>query len=189
MKGEGMDKVREALAELVACDDAEQEHIALDYFVFRNMASAEQVARWRETDTKDRKPLAMAAAREALSAQPAEPVAWRHKERINGEFDSDWILTKSEPPTGVRTVAIEPLFPPSAAPQPAPSEPAVGETWHILRAGATACATVEIEEITPSTVLFKSTTWGVPGERVPRHYGLRFIERAAPHPAAKGAES
>ena len=39
-----------------------------------------------------------------------EPVAWRFKERINGELDSDWILTKYEPADGVRIIAKEPLY-------------------------------------------------------------------------------
>lgn len=39
-----------------------------------------------------------------------EPVAWRFKQRINGEFDSDWILTKYEPADGVYVIAKEPLY-------------------------------------------------------------------------------
>ena len=38
------------------------------------------------------------------------PVAWRSKERINGEFDSGWKLTSNEPPQTPRTIAIEPLY-------------------------------------------------------------------------------
>lgn len=39
-----------------------------------------------------------------------EPVAWRFKERVNGDFDTDWILTKYEPADGVRVIAKEPLY-------------------------------------------------------------------------------
>lgn len=39
-----------------------------------------------------------------------KPVAWRFKERINDEFDSDWILTTYEPADGVRIIAKEPLY-------------------------------------------------------------------------------
>lgn len=51
------------------------------------------------------------------NAPQAEPVAWRHKELVNGEFVTDWILTKYEPAGGIRIVAIEPLYttPQSAA--------------------------------------------------------------------------
>ena len=49
-----------------------------------------------------------------MTTEPAEPqgepVAWRSKERINGEFDSGWKLTSNEPPQTPRTIAIEPLY-------------------------------------------------------------------------------
>ena len=53
------------------------------------------------------------ALRAALAAQPAEPVAWRWKERVNGMSDSDWTVTNVEPPDGVRVIAKEPLVPES----------------------------------------------------------------------------
>lgn len=56
--------------------------------------------------------------------------------------------------------------------------PKVGETWHVLRAGASACSTLKIAEITRSTVLFESRVYGVDGERIPLRQGLRFVERA-----------
>ena len=37
-----------------------------------------------------------------------EPVAWRWKERINDEFDSDWILTTYNPPP--YAIQQEPLY-------------------------------------------------------------------------------
>lgn len=57
--------------------------------------------------------------------------------------------------------------------------PKAGETWHILRAGATACATVTIAEITQNTVLFEppSQYSSVSGERLPLRQGLQFVER------------
>lgn len=55
--------------------------------------------------------------------------------------------------------------------------PRAGETWHILRAGATACDTVTIAEITQRTVLFKPRTYGTKGERLPLRQGLQFVER------------
>lgn len=58
-----------------------------------------------------------ASLRAALAAQPAEPVAWRWKERVNGMSDSDWTVTNVEPPDGVRVIAKEPLY----AAQPAPA--------------------------------------------------------------------
>jgi hypothetical protein len=39
-----------------------------------------------------------------------EPVAWRFKRLVNQDFETDWVLTKYEPPNGVNVVAIEPLF-------------------------------------------------------------------------------
>jgi hypothetical protein len=56
-------------------------------------------------------------------------------------------------------------------------EPVAGETWHILRAGATACQTLTIDEITPHTVMFKPERYSTTGERVVRDM-IRFIERA-----------
>lgn len=60
---------------------------------------------------------------------------------------------------------------------PLTDEPKVGETWHILREGATACATLTIEEVTKHTVVFKSTISGLDPERLPRN-GVKFVERA-----------
>ena len=61
------------------------------------------------------------ALRAALAAQPAEPVAWRWKERVNGMSDSDWTVTNVEPPDGVRVIAKEPLY--AAQPAPAADKP------------------------------------------------------------------
>ena len=57
--------------------------------------------------------------------------------------------------------------------------PKAGETWHILRAGATVCVTLTIAEITPRTVLFEPTLYSADGDRVPLGMGLRFIERVS----------
>jgi hypothetical protein len=57
--------------------------------------------------------LAAAAALKAALEQPEqeqEPVAWRFKALVNQEFETDWVLTKYEPPNGVNVVAIEPLY-------------------------------------------------------------------------------
>ena len=45
-----------------------------------------------------------------MSDIKAEPVAWRWKERVNDDFVIEWALTKYEPATTPRTVAIEPLY-------------------------------------------------------------------------------
>jgi hypothetical protein len=45
-----------------------------------------------------------------MSDKLPEPVAWRVKERINGEFDSDWNHISFEPPKTPRTIAIDPLY-------------------------------------------------------------------------------
>lgn len=58
--------------------------------------------------------------------------------------------------------------------------PKKGERWHVLRAGATVCATLEIDEVTARTVLLKPTRHNPEGERVPLGMGLRFIERVLP---------
>jgi hypothetical protein len=43
--------------------------------------------------------LAVGALRLAIEqAERQEPVAWRWKELVNGDFVSDWILTHSDPP-------------------------------------------------------------------------------------------
>ena len=55
--------------------------------------------------------------------------------------------------------------------------PKAGETWHVLRAGATRCVTLTIAEVTQRTVLFEPTRYGFEGERVPLGMGLHFIER------------
>lgn len=66
--------------------------------------------------------------------------------------------------------------------------PKAGETWYILRAGATACATLKIAEITARTVLFESGKYGIEGERIPFGLGLRFIERVSgPNAKVSGA--
>jgi hypothetical protein len=57
--------------------------------------------------------------------------------------------------------------------------PKVGETWHILRAGATACVTLKIAEMKARTVLFEPVKHGIEGERIPLGMGLRFIERVS----------
>ena len=62
-------------------------------------------------------------------------------------------------------------------PQQEPALPKVGETWHILRKGATACDTKTIAQITDKTVMFEPVLYGVDGERLPLHDGL-FVERA-----------
>jgi len=67
-----------------------------------------------------------ASLRAALAAQPAEPVAWRWKERVNGVSDSDWTVTNVEPPDGVRVIAKEPLY----AAQPAPAAVPLG--WKLV---------------------------------------------------------
>lgn len=72
-------------------------------------------------------------------------------------------------------VSAQPQEPPRSA--PLTEEPQPGETWHILRHGASACATLEIEEVTPYTIKFKSAVWGVDGERIPRDR-VRLVERA-----------
>lgn len=54
--------------------------------------------------------------------------------------------------------------------------PAVGETWHILRHGATACATVKIVEVTLCTVLVKAKGYGSVEERLPLDM-VRFVEK------------
>lgn len=66
--------------------------------------------------------------RAALAAQPAEPVAWRWKERVNGMSDSDWTVTNVEPPDGVRVIAKEPLY----AAQPAPAAVPPDERIRVL---------------------------------------------------------
>ena len=57
--------------------------------------------------------------------------------------------------------------------------PKVGERWHILRAGATACDTVTIAEITPRTVVFEAKNYGLCNERIPLWQGLQFVEKAS----------
>ena len=56
--------------------------------------------------------------------------------------------------------------------------PKAGETWHILRAGATACDTVKIVEMTPRTVVVSPDRIGAESERIPFGRGLWFVERA-----------
>lgn len=71
--------------------------------------------------------------------------------------------------------------------KPAPTvvepEPQVGETWRILRLGATACATVTVAAITPLTVTFEPVVYGIEGECLP-HRNVEFVERVsfAAHP-------
>ncbi len=58
--------------------------------------------------------------------------------------------------------------------------PKVGEVWHILRAGATACDTLTIAEITQRTVLFEPPKYSSGyGERLPLRQGLQFVERVS----------
>lgn len=64
--------------------------------------------------------------------------------------------------------------------------PKAGETWHVLRVGATACATLKIAEMTQRTVLFEPVMYGVEGERIPLGMGLCFIERARANGQAQG---
>ena len=64
--------------------------------------------------------------------------------------------------------------------------PKAGETWHILRAGATTCDTVKIAEMTPRTVLFTPPLGDQHGERLPLWQGLQFVERVSgPNVAGK----
>lgn len=64
---------------------------------------------------------AVLAAEKAEPAGEAVPVAWRSKEIVNGEFETDWILTKEEPADGVHVVAKEALYTrPPAAPAAEP---------------------------------------------------------------------
>lgn len=70
------------------------------------------------------------------SQAPAEPVAWRHKERVNNEFDTEWILTSNEPADGVRVVAKEPLYTtPQVVPEGMVMVP-IEPTPEMLEAGA-----------------------------------------------------
>jgi hypothetical protein len=62
---------------------------------------------------------ALDALRERLAQPEQEPVAWRWKERINGDFDS-WVVTSSEPPP--HAIEKQPLY---TAP---PRQPWVGLT-------------------------------------------------------------
>lgn len=59
--------------------------------------------------------------------------------------------------------------------------PAVGETWHFLRKGASVVDTREVLEITPNTILFSSTFggFGSDGERVLRS-DVTMVERVEP---------
>ena len=57
-------------------------------------------------------------------------------------------------------------------------EPQVGETWHTLRVGATACQTRTVAEITPLTVVFKPVGYEYEGERWPRR-DVEFLERVS----------
>lgn len=52
-----------------------------------------------------------------MQADQAQPMAWRWKERINGEFDS-WVITASEPPP--YAIEKQPLYtvPPQRQPLP-----------------------------------------------------------------------
>jgi hypothetical protein len=50
---------------------------------------------------------AITALRKALETEKQEPVAWRWKERINGDFDN-WVVTFSEPPP--YAVEQQPLY-------------------------------------------------------------------------------
>lgn len=68
---------------------------------------------------------------------------------------------------------------PSTPPDEATSrdaEPQIGETWHILRSGALACATVKIAAMTDKTVTFESGIYGIDNECLPRAK-FAFVER------------
>ena len=54
--------------------------------------------------------IAKGSLRAALEQPEQEPVAWRFKRLVNQDFETDWVLTKYEPPNGVNVVAIEPLY-------------------------------------------------------------------------------
>lgn len=106
MKGEGMDKVCEALARIVNTYDA-----------YRQRGVSPAPAEYADLVA------AINAAREALSVQPAEPVAYGYpNSAITGR--NRWMMLRESIPEddqygGAMWV---PLF---AAPQPAPSVPAV----------------------------------------------------------------
>lgn len=78
------------------------------------------------------RPACKAGSHAQLTAR--EPVAWRFKERINDEFDSDWILTKYEPADGVRIIAKEPLYTAGV-----PASPAFDYVWSLVEGYALAC--------------------------------------------------
>jgi hypothetical protein len=62
----------------------------------------------------------------------AQPVAWRWKERINGDFDS-WVVTSSEPPP--HAIEKQPLYT-----APPPRKPLTDE--EIAKIASTPCAVV-----------------------------------------------
>lgn len=76
-----------------------------------------------------------------LAKVQREPVAWRWKERINDEFDSGWRLTSFEPPTGLRTIAIEPLYNHHAQPRKRTEQDA-WEDW-----AAKVCPSGDVDEV------------------------------------------
>ncbi len=104
------------------------------------------------------------------------PVAWRFKERINGDFDSDWILTKYEPADGVRIIAKEPLYTAHGvpvAPKPDLSQP---------------CAWVPIHP--RNGPLWSMTTDQPDAERLPASYPLRPLTwTPGVHPNDGGQEN
>ena len=74
-------------------------------------------------------------------SEELKPVAWRWKERINDEFDSGWRLTSFEPPTGLRTIAIEPLYNHHAQPRKRTEQDA-WEDW-----AAKVCPSGDVDEV------------------------------------------
>ena len=57
----------------------------------------EALTEYDGTNGESKRKRVLAALRERLAQPKQEPVAWRWKERINGDFDS-WVVTSSEPP-------------------------------------------------------------------------------------------
>lgn len=153
MKGEGMDKVREALAELVAATDPRGDT---------------PVEGWKSAWRK---------AREALSSQPTEPVAYGYpNSAITGR--NRWMMLRESIPEddqygGAMWV---PLF---AAPQPAPSEPAVPE----------GCACRWDADDKRVQTCERHQGWlDVIAEWADRARAAEAALAAARHPAAKGGE-
>ena len=105
------------------------------------------------------------AAPTVVEPRPAAWMCWTH----GGAYLSH---------SAENNAGIEPV-PLCAAPPTVVEQPKVGETWHILRAGATACSTVTVAAITPLTVTFEPTAYGLEVERLPLRY-VEFVELAVP---------